>query len=422
MGSPAIIAMLVLAGAAHRGAAEPKLLTEDLEDGTRLAVVQLPGATRSSIRVVVGSGSSSDPTDRSGLAHLVEHLVMQGSYAKSGEDLANSVRAAGGTLNAFTTPGFTMFTLDAPAPAFTDLAGNLIEIVTNPALTLSSMDSEKGVIANERAFRKGLATGLLSDLDEIIFPVAGAVQRTGIGSRKSVRNIQMEDITGFYSSNYRAANITFVIVGPGDLDAARALVTRHDRIAPQYEQRSAPPASPEPVVPVDVQAWFPVSFMALGYPVPADAHGICRELASLLELRLISTIRIQKALASDVSASCVRVRGRDFLIAQAYTTSFGAADLPDSIREAFASLGTRPATSEEERILRLRSTRARELLLTEPEQLADEVAVAAGASDLPHALDVLAPPAALNAREVSKVQATFTPDDEIQILFSPFRD
>jgi len=161
----AALAATLLAVAPVRPAAPATLR---LADGLEIVVLPLPAATWSSLRIVVRAGGASDPASKGGLAHLVEHLALRGSYDEDGRTFADDVRRAGARLNAHTTPDLTKFELDAPADAFPALAERLLKIVTSPAWERAPIQAERGVIETEAEYHA--TEGLLSLVDRAVFP------------------------------------------------------------------------------------------------------------------------------------------------------------------------------------------------------------------------------------------------------------
>src|SRR5438045_3817163 len=81
-----------------------------LEDGVQIVQVKpLAGATMASLRVVVRAGGLQDPPGKSGLAHLLEHLIFHGTYDTPEGGLWDAARAAGADVNAYTSSDLTVY-------------------------------------------------------------------------------------------------------------------------------------------------------------------------------------------------------------------------------------------------------------------------------------------------------------------------
>src|SRR5579863_4671578 len=57
----------------------------------------------------VGVGTRDEPLKSVGVSHFVEHMVFKGTKRRSASEIARSIEAVGGDLNAFTTREYTCF-------------------------------------------------------------------------------------------------------------------------------------------------------------------------------------------------------------------------------------------------------------------------------------------------------------------------
>jgi predicted Zn-dependent peptidase len=82
-----------------------------LANGLRLWYGYLPGATVTSMAVVVPYGRDHDLPGREQTAHLLEHVLLSDRSGRAEADLARELAARGGQHNGFTGPSSTAFTL-----------------------------------------------------------------------------------------------------------------------------------------------------------------------------------------------------------------------------------------------------------------------------------------------------------------------
>ncbi|MEO7258084.1 MAG: insulinase family protein, partial [Luteimonas sp.] len=100
-----------------------------LANGISVAVDPLPGAESVALGLYAKVGSRSEPAHRSGLAHLVEHMVFKGAGGRDTRALAEAIEDVGGTLNAWTARDQTVFhgrALAADATLVTELIADLV--------------------------------------------------------------------------------------------------------------------------------------------------------------------------------------------------------------------------------------------------------------------------------------------------------
>lgn len=380
-------------------------------DGLELAVQPVPGARTASLRMVVRTGGADDPAGQAGLAHVLEHLLLLGP---DGRALARRARAEGAVLNAHTSTSWTMFELDAPADRFPALAERLLRLVTSPRWEQADLRREKLVIESEEAFDGDAAEASL--VDRALFP-APAQAGPLIGTGRTRVDLALDDAVRAFRERHVPPLTTIVVTGAIAPAEAIALVDRAYLVPPV----PAPPPSPADPLNLPVEQRVPsfVTATAEGFLLDPADRAVCRELAAVLELRLVLAVREAGPRVPEVFASCARLRGRDLLIGVAYTTTLDAAELPGDMDAVFQGLRRSPPGRDERLRVDRRLARQRERTLADPAELAQALALHAadfGARDLERALPgALPPPARL--REV--VERTLVPERRFQLVFAP---
>src|SRR5271156_2472666 len=62
-----------------------------------------------SVGAFVRVGTRDEPLKKVGMSHFLEHMVFKGTKKRSTSEIARSIEAVGGDLNAFTTREYTCF-------------------------------------------------------------------------------------------------------------------------------------------------------------------------------------------------------------------------------------------------------------------------------------------------------------------------
>ena len=176
-------------------------------------------------------GSAQEVKGKTGLAHLFEHMMFQGSQNVEKEMHFRYVQEAGGTLNGSTSFDRTNYYEKGPAN-FLELAlwlesdrmGYLL-----PAMTQEKLDNQKDVVYNERLERYdnqpyGLAWELLiTNLYDSIHPYSWST----IGFADDIKSYSLEDVNEFFNKYYAPNNASLVIAGNFDKDEAISLVLKY---------------------------------------------------------------------------------------------------------------------------------------------------------------------------------------------------
>lgn len=198
-----------------------------LPGGLRIVTEQMAGVRSASVGVWVGVGSRDETPTLHGCSHFLEHLLFKGTRERTAMDISIALDAVGGEFNAFTAKEYTCFharVLDRDLPLAVDVLGDMI---TNSVITEHDVEAERDVILDEIAMHD-------DDPDDVVHNLF-ATQAWGetplgrpiAGTEESIQALTRAQITRFYRSHYRPANM--VVAVAGNLD--HASVVRQVRTA-----------------------------------------------------------------------------------------------------------------------------------------------------------------------------------------------
>ncbi|MEW5764749.1 MAG: M16 family metallopeptidase [Acidobacteriota bacterium] len=258
-------------------------------------------------------GSKDEKPGRTGLAHLFEHMMFQGS-AHSPEDYFRSLEEVGARLNGSTSEDRTNYWEVVPASYLeralfleADRMGWLL-----PGLTQEKLDNQREVVKNER--RQTVENEPYGVAEEVLlanlYPEGHPYHHPVIGSMADLDAASLEDVHAFFSKYYTPSNATLCVAG--DVDPARAL----DQVGRLFGEIPAGPTV-SPVTP-----WIPIlskpfrevvedrvqlSRLTLAWPTvchltPEDAtlSVLAYVLATGKDSRLMKRMQIDENLAQSV--------------------------------------------------------------------------------------------------------------------------
>jgi len=164
-----------------------------LSNGLRVAVDPLPGAESVALGLYAMVGSRSEPEHRSGLAHVVEHMVFKGAGKRDARQIAEAIEDVGGVINAWTARDQTVFygrTLGKDAPLLAELIADFLRA---PHLEEEHLEREKTVILSELGEVVDAPDDLVHDhLFEAAFE-AQPLGRSVLGRAETLNKITAED-------------------------------------------------------------------------------------------------------------------------------------------------------------------------------------------------------------------------------------
>jgi hypothetical protein len=412
---PQGVAAATAATTAPAAAAPQVPLREQLPGGPELVVLPVRGATTVSLRLVFRVGSAMDPPGKEGLAHLVEHLLVEGAPGRP--RLLDAARGVGARMNAFTSRDATAFVLDGPSAGFWPLAERLVRAVTSPSLQEAELGRQLGIVRSEHDYVLG-GSDAQSLLEEALFR---APEIGPIGRASSRARIRRDDVLDWYQRSYLASVATLVVAGDVTPERARALARTAFLLPPPLPGETVAPRPAAASLPLAEKIPAPLIAFVHGYRFALEDRAACEGLAELVQLRMLVALTVRQPDLALGEARCVELRGNLFLLAFGYSWSLEAADVPDKMARIFAEAKTYPAGPRERAVIEQRLARAVDLVRADPAALADGAAGLAarpraeGATPLPFTAPPLTAPAALQAA----ARRAFLPEREIRVVVSP---
>lgn len=204
-----------------------------------------------SVNVWYSVGPANEVEGRRGMAHLFEHMMLQGSGHAPG-DYFTRLQAIGATgVNGSTDLDRTSFLQDVPSDqlelalwAESDRMGFLLDAVDAPTLY-----NQQAVIRNERRERVDNAPYGLAQ-EEVyrhLFPADHPYHHHIFGSHAEIQSVELEDVREFFRRYYGPNNASLAIVGNIDIDRTRELVDKYFGTIPSGpEVPEAPVEVPRP--------------------------------------------------------------------------------------------------------------------------------------------------------------------------------
>jgi predicted Zn-dependent peptidase len=120
-----------------------------LGNGIRVVTEHIPYVRSVTIGFWFRTGSRDEGAENNGVSHFIEHMVFKGTTTRSAREIAETVDAAGGQLNAFTSKEHTCFyvrVLDGHLRLGVQV---LSDMLLNSRFDACEMDKEKGVVIEE---------------------------------------------------------------------------------------------------------------------------------------------------------------------------------------------------------------------------------------------------------------------------------
>lgn len=189
-------------------------------------------------------GSAYEQKGKTGLAHLFEHMMFQGSENVPKEMHFRYIQEAGGTLNGSTNFDRTNYYEKLPSNSLelalwleSDRMGYFLS-----ALTQEKLDNQKSVVANERLERYdnqpyGLAWEIIL---KNLFPNGHPYSWATIGYLEDIKNYSLDDVQSFFRTYYSPNNASLVIAGDIQVNRTKDLVEKYFGSINSFNNKNEP--------------------------------------------------------------------------------------------------------------------------------------------------------------------------------------
>ncbi len=170
---------------------------------------------KATLKITMDAGANVEYPNAwtSGIAHLVEHMIFQGTNDISHKELTRRMAMLGADMNAATWHDKVSFFVNVPAENILPAATLLRDMLLNRKFDQDLFDKEKLVVLEEeRGTRDDIESNVVEDLDR--FLCKGPLSQLIIGSEESIKSITLEEVHEFYKFYYQPSKMLFVITGP----------------------------------------------------------------------------------------------------------------------------------------------------------------------------------------------------------------
>ena len=284
-----------------------------LPNGLRVSLSPDHTAPTVTVAVYYRIGFRVEPRDRTGFAHLFEHMMFQGSQNLGKMEFIRLVQKNGGILNGSTRFDFTNYFEALPSNKLETALWAEADRMRGLNITEENLKNQQGVVGNE--VKVNVLNRPYGGFPWVDMPQYANSNwynaHNFYGDLKDIEAAKLEDVQKFFKTYYVPSNAALAVVGDFDPAQAKQWIQKYFAGIPSPPQPKLPDLT-EPrqekekrATKVDAQAKRPA--IALAYHMPARntpeyyAMGILNQLLlegddSLLHEELVK----KRALTSEV--------------------------------------------------------------------------------------------------------------------------
>ena len=219
------------------------------------------------------AGSIDEVNGKTGVAHVLEHMMFKGTKKVPAGQFSRIIAAAGGKENAFTSADYTCYFQQlekSKLPLSFELEADRM---ANLQLSKEEFDKEIKVVMEERRWRTDdKPQAMVNEAFQGTVYRAHPYSRPVVGFMNDLENMTYEDAREWYNSWYAPNNAMLVVVGDVKADEVYKLAQQYfgkltPKLLPARKPQVEPPQIGERRLIVKAPAKQP--YILMGYHVPA---------------------------------------------------------------------------------------------------------------------------------------------------------
>jgi len=211
-----------------------------LPNGLRVVISENHAAPVVVVELMYRIGFRIEPRDRTGFAHLFEHMMFKGSENVGTGEHFYTIFSNGGTMNGTTDKERTLYFETMPANQLDAALFLEADRMRSLAIAKDNLDNQRNAVQEERRLR--VDNQPYGRADEEIEALAFdnfVYKHSVIGSMADLNAASVEDVTAFFRMYYAPNNAILAIVG--DLNTGATLA----RVRKYFESIPSQPAPPQ---------------------------------------------------------------------------------------------------------------------------------------------------------------------------------
>jgi zinc protease len=310
-----LLALVQLSGSAQTRMPQLKFTDRTLANGMRVLSAPDHSSPTVAIQVWYHVGSKDDPPNRSGFAHLFEHIMFKSTKNMKSEMMDRLTEDVGGFNNAFTADDVTVYFEVVPSNYLETLIWAEADRLSGLNVDDANFKSERDVVKEE--FRQGVLAPPYGRFEYLLQQKSffeHPYKRPTIGSIEDLDAASLKDVQEFHATYYRPDNATLVVVGDFDpaqfdkwVDKYFSPIPKPDRPLPRVQVKE-PPRKTEIRLTEHGSNDLPAVGLTYLTPRQADADSDALRVADAIlsageSSRLYNSLVYSQQLAAEVNSS-----------------------------------------------------------------------------------------------------------------------
>ena len=202
------------------------LQSTKLDNGLRVVTDHVPTVESVAVGIWCDVGTRHENMVHNGVAHMVEHMMFNGTPTRTAKDIVEQIETVGGQMNAYTSRENTAYyvhLLKEDLPLALDVLSDMLQRPTFPD---ADLEKERGVIIQEIGMTNDTPDDLVFDLyQETAYP-GQSLGAPILGTADIVQNMRKDTLFDYVQNSYNPENLVISVAGNVTHDAMMEQVNK----------------------------------------------------------------------------------------------------------------------------------------------------------------------------------------------------
>src|SRR5579859_6971436 len=220
-----------------QGSLPPNYFYHRLSNGMEMIGQYMPSLSSITFGFQFDAGVVHEPEDKSGLAHLFEYMLFQGTKTKDARALNEAFESLGARKSASTGLEMAQVWAQIVNTKFDTTLQLVSELLLTSTFPRNELEQMRSLVLQEIRRRDDEPMSRIGELIRKNFYSGTALSRPVLGTSESVQGLKQQDLRAFWKARYRPDRALFAIAGKFDWDS---VVERVEALFGAWEGRSTP--------------------------------------------------------------------------------------------------------------------------------------------------------------------------------------
>ena len=195
-----------------------------LENGLEVILMRNPAQPMVGIYTQVKVGSAREDYRTSGMSHMLEHLLFNGSEQYNQDELSDAADRAGAYNNANTADFYTNYMMVLPAGNIETGLDLQSQMLFHSLIPEEKFEKEKGIVLGEIVQGRDRPGHFAETTVRNALYAGSSMAMPTLGTRSTIEHMVRDDVHAFYRTWYVPNNMVVTVAGNFDRDHALGLL------------------------------------------------------------------------------------------------------------------------------------------------------------------------------------------------------